>query len=184
MYPYFDAHCDTLSRCLQEGWDLWENPGHLDLRRLSACAPAGQVFSLFLDSARVPPPERFARISAQAELFRRARAAPVNVSIVSCPLSRDKAAPDGEERRFLDILPFLFLHKYFMLTKPIGFSTGLVHIRCGKLGGQCGKACGARASFPPCPIQKLEGHDARPVKTGLFHRKPVSSIICLQLLDI
>lgn len=75
MYPYYDAHCDTLSRCLAEGWDLWENPGHLDLKRLSAYEPAGQVFALYLDSARVPPSERFARITAQAELFRRAREA-------------------------------------------------------------------------------------------------------------
>ena len=75
VYPYYDAHCDTLSRCLAEGWDLWENPGHLDLRRLSAYEPAGQVFALYLDSARVPPSERFARITAQVELFRRARKA-------------------------------------------------------------------------------------------------------------
>ena len=75
VYPYYDAHCDTLSRCLAEGWDLWENPGHLDLKRLSAYEPAGQVFALYLDSARVPPSERFARITAQAELFRRAREA-------------------------------------------------------------------------------------------------------------
>ena len=45
MISYFDAHCDTLSRCAAEGWDLWENPGHLDLKRLSAYAPAGQVFA-------------------------------------------------------------------------------------------------------------------------------------------
>ena len=75
VYPYYDAHCDTLSRCLAEGWDLWENPGHLDLKRLSAYEPAGQVFALYLDSARVPPSERFVRITAQAELFRRARKA-------------------------------------------------------------------------------------------------------------
>ena len=30
IYPYFDAHCDTLYRCEQEDWDFWENPGHLD----------------------------------------------------------------------------------------------------------------------------------------------------------
>ena len=99
LYPYFDAHCDTLSRCLQEGWDLWENPGHLDLRRLSACAPAGQVFSLFLDSARVPPPERFARISAQAELFRRARAA-YPEAVERCRLSVEGAElMDCDERK-------------------------------------------------------------------------------------
>ena len=31
--PYFDAHCDTIYRCLRTGAQLRENDGHLDLRR-------------------------------------------------------------------------------------------------------------------------------------------------------
>ena len=69
MYSYFDAHCDTLSRCLGQGWSLWENPGHLDLKRLSAYEQNGQVFALFADSAKVPAEERFRTISAQAALL-------------------------------------------------------------------------------------------------------------------
>lgn len=34
--PYFDAHCDTIYRCLRTGAQLRENDGHLDLRRTSA----------------------------------------------------------------------------------------------------------------------------------------------------
>lgn len=69
VYSYFDAHCDTLSRCLRQGWSLWENPGHLDLKRLSAYEHRGQVFALFADSAKVPEEERFRTISAQAALL-------------------------------------------------------------------------------------------------------------------
>ena len=75
MIPYFDAHCDTLSRCLANGWDLWENPGHLDLRRLGAYDGPRQVFALYGNSARIPPQERFAHVTAQAALLRQAREA-------------------------------------------------------------------------------------------------------------
>ena len=73
MYPYFDAHCDTLSRCAAEGWDLWENPGHLDLRRMSAYSPSAQVFALYIDSAKVPPERRMDALRTQMEVFWRAR---------------------------------------------------------------------------------------------------------------
>lgn len=73
VYSYFDAHCDTLSRCLQQGWSVWENPGHLDLKRLLAYEPRGQVFALFADSAKVPEKERFRTISAQAALLYEAK---------------------------------------------------------------------------------------------------------------
>ena len=71
--PYFDAHCDTLSRCAAESWDLWENPGHLDLRRLSAYRPMGQVFALYINSAAVAPEDRPAALARQAALFSQAR---------------------------------------------------------------------------------------------------------------
>lgn len=73
MYSYFDAHCDTLSRCLQQGWSVWENPGHLDLKRLSAYELRGQVFALFADSDKIPEAERFETISAQAALLHEAK---------------------------------------------------------------------------------------------------------------
>ena len=75
MYPYFDAHCDTLSRCAAKGWSLWENPGHLDLRRLTAYRPANQVFALYLDSETVAPADRFAALKAQAAVLQREQAA-------------------------------------------------------------------------------------------------------------
>lgn len=71
--PYFDAHCDTLSRCAAEGWSLWENPGHLDLCRLGRYTPAGQVFALFLNSAKVPPEKRLDVLRAQTAIFHQAQ---------------------------------------------------------------------------------------------------------------
>ena len=70
---YFDALCDSLSRCAAEGRDLWENPGHLDLRRLSAYRPMGQVFALYINSAAVAPEDRPAALARQAALFSQAR---------------------------------------------------------------------------------------------------------------
>ena len=73
MYPYFDAHCDTLCLCEEKGWSLWENPGHLDLHRLGQYAPVGQVFALFLNSGEIPPEKRMDVLRAQVEIFQKAR---------------------------------------------------------------------------------------------------------------
>ena len=88
--PYFDAHCDTLSRCIEQGWDLWENPGQLDLKRLSAYDPVGQVFAIFLDSEKVPPQARWDQVKAQADLFQAARAAHPDI-MGRCALSLEGA---------------------------------------------------------------------------------------------
>ena len=89
--PYFDAHCDTLSRCAAKGWDLWESPGHLDLKRLSAYEPMGQVFAIFFNSEKVVlPEERWSRVLEQAELFQRARAAHPEL-MARCVLSLEGA---------------------------------------------------------------------------------------------
>ena len=44
--PYFDAHCDTPVELMLRGGSLRENGCHLDLARLSAYAPAAQVFAV------------------------------------------------------------------------------------------------------------------------------------------
>lgn len=68
---YFDAHCDTLSRCVRTGESLLNASGQCNLERLSRYAPFGQVFAIFADSAKTPDlPDSVRR---QAALFRRER---------------------------------------------------------------------------------------------------------------
>lgn len=45
--PIFDAHCDTITKVLEEGGGLRKNGFHLDLKRLSAYAPAAQFFAVW-----------------------------------------------------------------------------------------------------------------------------------------
>jgi len=71
--PYFDAHCDTLSRCVEGGYDLWENDGHVDLKRLSAYAPVMQVFSIFYTSKGKTEKECMEQVLRQAALFKTAK---------------------------------------------------------------------------------------------------------------
>ena len=52
-----DAHCDTLVRCYDHGEHLGENPFHLDLKRLSAYGPCGQIFAVWLDDRIYGTPE-------------------------------------------------------------------------------------------------------------------------------
>ena len=102
-FPYFDAHCDTLRRCVEEGWDLFRNPGHLDLERLSAYAPMGQVFALYHDGASAPPAELFASVRAQADCFRRAKERHGEL-MERCVLSLEGAELIGcDERRLEEV---------------------------------------------------------------------------------
>lgn len=75
MIPYFDAHCDTLYRCLETGetsaleygdtraaqieyfaksHELRKNEGHLDFTRGREFSRYAQVFALFHDAAEAP----------------------------------------------------------------------------------------------------------------------------------
>ena len=73
--PYFDAHCDTLSRCLRTGESLLRNSGQCDLERLSRFENPGQVFAIYHDSKTLPAAELFRQCEKQAALFAQARAA-------------------------------------------------------------------------------------------------------------
>lgn len=46
---YFDAHCDTLSRCCAAGERVEQNGGHIDIERGSAFTHYAQVFACFCD---------------------------------------------------------------------------------------------------------------------------------------
>lgn len=52
--PFFDAHCDTVSRCSYHNWALRENPGHIDLARGRALGRYAQLFALFGEVNEVP----------------------------------------------------------------------------------------------------------------------------------
>ncbi len=54
MIRCFDAHCDTVSRCMAAREGLYENTGHIDLRRGLAFSAYAQIFALFYNSARTP----------------------------------------------------------------------------------------------------------------------------------
>jgi hypothetical protein len=68
--PYVDAHCDTLFRCLETGEGLMKNGGHVDLERLSAYAPMGQIFAIFANSKEKSKAECIALVEKMAALLR------------------------------------------------------------------------------------------------------------------
>ena len=48
--PYFDAHCDTVSRIVRHpGVHLTENTDHWDLNKLNQDAPRAQIFAMYHD---------------------------------------------------------------------------------------------------------------------------------------
>ncbi len=46
-FPVFDLHCDTALSLIENGGSLWENKGHIDLKRASALDGYCQCFACF-----------------------------------------------------------------------------------------------------------------------------------------
>ncbi|MCD8117091.1 MAG: dipeptidase [Oscillospiraceae bacterium] len=67
--PYFDGHCDTISRCANRGVGLRSNDGMLDLNRLTGFKKAAQVFAIFADWDKFPPGTLFDECCRQREVF-------------------------------------------------------------------------------------------------------------------
>ncbi len=80
--PYFDAHCDTISRCMEAGEGMRENHGHLDFARLAGYRPAGAVFAVFHDAAEPPADGMLAEFRRQCDFL--AREVEKNADIVTC----------------------------------------------------------------------------------------------------
>ena len=68
-FSFFDAHCDTLSRCTHLGWDMAESVGHTDLKRGKAFAHYAQVFAIFRDGAKPPAEGMFSEFLHQQSVF-------------------------------------------------------------------------------------------------------------------
>lgn len=92
MIPYFDAHCDTIYRCLETGeysaleyganraqqlcyyaasTHLRENGGHIDLMRGRQFSRCAQFFALFHDAAEAPPDGMWAQCRRMHDFFLR-----------------------------------------------------------------------------------------------------------------
>ena len=90
MIPYFDAHCDTLYRCMETGessaleygdtrdaqieyfaksQELRKNDGHLDLTRGKDFTRYGQVFALFHDALESPADGVWAQCNRVHDFF-------------------------------------------------------------------------------------------------------------------
>lgn len=68
--PYFDAHCDTLTRCKNDGCSLRENDCHLDLMRIrNTCGNAVQFFAMYHPIADAPADGLFAECKRQQAFF-------------------------------------------------------------------------------------------------------------------
>ena len=86
--PYFDAHCDTIWRCMvtepvadygeteaerrayfQAGGSLRKNGGHIDLERSRGFAGRGQFFALYDDVKSLPPDTAWQRCREMHDWF-------------------------------------------------------------------------------------------------------------------
>jgi membrane dipeptidase len=65
---YADAHCDTITSCLDSGQSLWENGGHLDVKRLKEGGCVLQFFALWADP-KYEPYMAFPRCVAAVDRF-------------------------------------------------------------------------------------------------------------------
>lgn len=100
MIPYFDAHCDTIYRCLETGetsaleygedreeqrryyaasTHLRKNGGHIDLERGLKFRRCGQFFALFHDAAEAPADGMWAQCQRMHDFFLREMADNANI---------------------------------------------------------------------------------------------------------
>ena len=125
MIPYFDAHCDTVYRCLETGETsaldygdsreeqcryyaasahLRKNGGHIDLERSRQFSRCAQFFALFHDAAEAPADGLWAQCRRMHDFFLREMAD--NADIVRhCRTGRevDEAAAAGKTAALLSI---------------------------------------------------------------------------------
>lgn len=100
--PYFDAHCDTISR--RDMDSLRNYTGHLDLTRLSGFKTAGQIFAIFAPSGYFKPEEIWPVTCRQHERFVREIEANSDIAM-HCRTASDakKAFAENKVAAFLSI---------------------------------------------------------------------------------
>ena len=125
MIPYFDAHCDTVYRCLETGETsaldygdsreeqcryyaasahLRKNGGHIDLERSRQFSRCAQFFALFHDAAEAPADGLWAQCRRMHDFFLREMAD--NADIVRhCRTGRevDETVAEGKTAALLSI---------------------------------------------------------------------------------
>ena len=96
-YHYFDAHCDTISRCLKTGEPLLSNSGHIDMVRAGTFDRYAQFFALFHDAAKAPADGMWAQCRRLHDTF--LREVSQNAERIShcCTAAEINAAVDGEK---------------------------------------------------------------------------------------
>lgn len=100
--PYFDAHCDTISRADLKS--LRRYGGQLDLTRLHEFAMAGQIFAIFTRSAGLSGDEVWDITRRQYRRFREELAANADIA-VQCRTAEEaeRAFHEGKVAAFLSI---------------------------------------------------------------------------------
>ena len=100
--PYFDAHCDTISRRNMQTLRRYE--GQLDLERLAAFSKAGQIFAIFANSANLPQEQWLAECTRQREIFVREMAANADL-VMHCRTAAEAEAAfaAGKVAAFLSV---------------------------------------------------------------------------------
>lgn len=69
MIELFDAHCDTILRCYQEGVHLRENSGHIDLNRTRKFGRYAQFFATFGSPEDMPDRSLWEVFQEETALF-------------------------------------------------------------------------------------------------------------------
>lgn len=155
--PYFDAHCDTIWRCmaasggddgaglpptLQTGSGLLRNEGHVDLTRDALFARRGQFFALYDDVKRLPDGTAWRRCCQMHDWFT-AQLAENSGRIALCRsgAEADAAVAAGKTAAFLSVEGAELLDCGIeQLQTAAGWGVRLVNMvwnHANVLGGSC-----------------------------------------------
>ena len=123
MISYFDAHCDTIWRCMETGpvadygeteqeqraffktgGGLRQNCGHVDLLRDRGFARRGQFFALYDDVKRLPEGTAWQRCCEMHDWFLRELAENGDMAVLCrSGAEADAAAESGRTAAFLSV---------------------------------------------------------------------------------
>jgi len=104
LIPLFDAHCDTILSCFQDGFSLRENEGHIDLLRGGRYGPCAQFFAIWGETGLMGEPREETLFWRELVCFQRELEKNADlVRFCTSGADAERAASEGRIAAFLSV---------------------------------------------------------------------------------
>lgn len=132
--PYFDCHCDTICRCVNEGGLLRSNDFQLDLERLMRFSPSAQVFAVCCEDGVDPEKSAkplFSRLMSELN---------INSDAVKLCLSFNDVKAAADDNKIAAIISAEGAEQLCDLDSAYEYGVRIIHITWNYDNELCGAA--------------------------------------------